>query len=263
MTRVRKNPILKKMVKGSFVFILLVLLATTRSFAQEVGAGLAVNHPIKGNVKTGSIVSAAAGGYALSRTEYDSQMIGVVVDTPAILVRVPSGEKTYPILSSGRANVLVSAAAGPIKKGDFITSSKIPGVGQKAVRGGFVLGIAQGDYAAADPKATGAIPVSISIHFDTNGKTSFSISDFFNFSIIAVQQKPVAFFQYVMAAFVVIVTFAVGFASFARSAKSGIEALGRNPLASRMIGFGIFLHVMVTLGIIAIGLILALVILKL
>ncbi|KKW33506.1 MAG: hypothetical protein UY78_C0010G0001, partial [Parcubacteria group bacterium GW2011_GWA1_53_13] len=38
---------------------------------------------------------------------------------------------------------------------------------------------------------------------------------------------------------------------------TGVEALGRNPLAGRLIEFGVFLNLFLTLGIIAIGIIIA------
>jgi len=66
----------------------------------------------------------------------------------------------------------------------------------------------------------------------------------------------------VVAAFIVIISFIFGFLSFSRVAARGVEALGRNPMAKKTIQLGILLNVIITLGIIVAGLLLATAILK-
>jgi F0F1-type ATP synthase membrane subunit c/vacuolar-type H+-ATPase subunit K len=44
-----------------------------------------------------------------------------------------------------------------------------------------------------------------------------------------------------------------GFIYFGKVARSGVEALGRNPLAARLIQFGIFINLLLTFGIMLLG----------
>jgi len=53
----------------------------------------------------------------------------------------------------------------------------------------------------------------------------------------------------------------LGFVAFGRVAGRGVEALGRNPLAARVIQLGIFLNVFITVAIIAAGILVAILIL--
>jgi F0F1-type ATP synthase membrane subunit c/vacuolar-type H+-ATPase subunit K len=62
---------------------------------------------------------------------------------------------------------------------------------------------------------------------------------------------------------VVILSFILGFISFGRIANTGVEALGRNPLAGKMIQFGIFLNVLITISIVIAGFALAYFVLRL
>jgi F0F1-type ATP synthase membrane subunit c/vacuolar-type H+-ATPase subunit K len=70
-------------------------------------------------------------------------------------------------------------------------------------------------------------------------------------------------FKYFIAALIVFASFFFGFYIFGRVAGKGVEALGRNPLASKMIEMGIVMNVVITVVIILSGLGLALVILRL
>ena len=52
----------------------------------------------------------------------------------------------------------------------------------------------------------------------------------------------------------VIMGFGLGFIYFGRIAKAGVEAIGRNPLASRTITSGLVLHILLTIVIVGAGL---------
>ncbi|HRN96392.1 MAG TPA: hypothetical protein PLD54_03025, partial [Candidatus Levybacteria bacterium] len=70
-------------------------------------------------------------------------------------------------------------------------------------------------------------------------------------------EEPTTVFKYFLAGLIMVLAFVIGFFSFGRIANTGIEALGRNPLASRMIQLGIMLNVLITVAIIASGLVMA------
>ena len=69
--------------------------------------------------------------------------------------------------------------------------------------------------------------------------------------------EPLESLRYLLAFLIVIIAFSVGLIYFGRVAKSGVEAVGRNPLARRMIEISVILHVALTIAIILIGLAIA------
>jgi F0F1-type ATP synthase membrane subunit c/vacuolar-type H+-ATPase subunit K len=60
--------------------------------------------------------------------------------------------------------------------------------------------------------------------------------------------------RYLTAALMVILGFVLGFVYFGRIAKAGVEAIGRNPLSSKTIEFGLILHILLTIVIVGAGL---------
>lgn len=244
------------------------LLLSPNVYAQEADtSSLGIAHYFKvedEQVEDGSIISFTPKGYFLTIKEYDPTITGVVTNTPALELNLEeTEEKTYPVVSSGNVEVRVSAEGGEIKKGDLITSSTNPGVGIKATKSGFVLGVAQEDFSL---KETGKIAVSLNIHFFYSTQDSpikKSLKDILSLSALAAIESPSAVFKYLVAAVVVVTSFAVGFFTFARVAKNGVEALGRNPLAGKIIQLGIFFNVLITISIVLSGLVVAYLIIRL
>lgn len=264
------------MIGAFFVglFCLLTFSLATKVLAQSqdpVSLGIANYYPIQGNdIKDGSIVSSSPKGYFLTSASYDPTLVGVVSNNPAVALNLEGQSgKTYAVVASGTVQVLVSSINGDIKKGDPITSSTIPGVGMRATKTGYALGTALDDYSSSDTKALGKINISMNLHYSfakiTSGadNTKANLLDIANLSILATYESPIAVFKYVVAAVVILISFVLGFVSFGRVAKSGIEALGRNPLAARMIQFGIFLNVLITIAIIVSGIFIAYFVLRL
>ena len=68
---------------------------------------------------------------------------------------------------------------------------------------------------------------------------------------------PLTSLRYILAALIALVSFFIGFSSFGKISTNSIEALGRNPLASRIIKSAIFLNFVFTIGIMGVGLVVA------
>src|SRR3989344_484747 len=243
---------MKKIASLGLLTVLLTFVGVT--LAQDVSTSIAlpVNVEEK-NVKDGDIITATSKGYKLSNYAYDPSVYGVVTTNPAVFIKEISG-KSRSVVSFGNTLVRVSTINGAIAKNDPITSSSIPGVGQKAEVNGFILGIALEDYKSNNPNSI--------------GKTAVSIDPHYNATFIAVRTNlvqnlksvagapllsPLTTLRYILAAIVTIVSFVLGFIYFGRIARTGVEALGRNPLAARMIQLGIVINVVLTAGIILIG----------
>lgn len=217
------------------------------------------------DIKNGDLITFGQDGYKKTRKEYDQNVVGIVTENPAIWISFDVEGDSYTIATSGTVMLNVSAKNGEIKKGDLITTSTEAGVGMKATRSGFVVGNALEDFVSGDPNEVGQIPISLNVHFFYSTKQAInqSLSDILNLSALAFSEQPSAVFRYLIAGLVLLLSVVFAFFSFARIAKNGIEALGRNPLAGKIIQIGIVFNVIITVTIIASGAIVAFIIVRL
>jgi len=256
-----------KYVVYVFTFLLFLftpLFADAATHVFDTSFGVAVSLPITDNEATdGAIISFSKEGYKVSRQAYDPHAIGIIAVNPAVEFNI-DGLGNTPVLSTGNIMVNVASVNGPITKGDPITTSDIPGVGMKAARSGFIIGSALNDYRESDKNKIGKIAVALNFHYlALQAQPGNNLFSFINLSALSVYEQPTVVFRYFLAGIIVLISIAFGFFSFGRTAGLGIEALGRNPLAARMIQFGIFLNVIMTIVIIIAGLVIAFFILQL
>lgn len=236
---------------GTFLFSILLivimsLFPTARAQETSLDVTGGIGTPIQidsESIKIGDIISLISGRYTLTSMAYDSSVVGVVVDNPTLVVGKQSENKSYIIVSEGIALVRVSSIHGPIQTGDYITTSVIPGIGAKADQFGVIIGTALTDYTEEDPEIIGVIPVKLGISV---------------YSILSnLTANPRNAFRYILAFFVAAVSIISGFIYFGKVAKSGVESLGRNPLAARLIYISVFFHLLLTLLITSAGVIIA------
>jgi len=236
--------------------ITLLISFSTQTNGQDRSSGVAISIPITDkDTRDGSIISSSAKGYVLSHVAYDPSIYGVISEDPSLYIQNTNLPGAKPVVSSGKAFVQVSTINGAIRTNDFITSSEIPGVGQKASINGFVVGTALQNYSEVDTNKTGKILVSLHPRFNSSfiglrGNLIQILRDaggIYNLS-------PLASFRYILAAIIAIISFLLGFIYFGRVTRTGVEALGRNPLAGRMIQLNILFNLLLTIGIMAVGL---------
>ena len=268
----------KKILQTLIIFITLILTealffsnanaqTTSNNFSitTEGAASLGVAQIVElaqKDVKDGSIVSSSKDGVILSNTPYDPQVLGIVARDAAIIFSTSDVNNGVPVIPVGRVYVLVSTKDGIIKKGDEITTSTIPGVGVKATKDGYVLGPALEDY--TNTKQVGKIALNLELHyFNAKPTLAGSLSDIFKFALLPTKEGPAPIFKYIVAALVVLASVIFGFLSFGRTAAKGVEALGRNPAAGRIIQLGIIFNVIIVIAIIIAGLSVAFLILRL
>lgn len=215
------------------------------------------------DVKDGHIISSSSLGPIKTIIPYDPQILGVVSADAAIVLSI-SGENGVPVVSNGNVFVLVNTKNGEIKKGDLLTSSTTPGIGVKATKDGYMLGTAMADYKSSDPNKEGKIPVSLNLHyFNAKPTLAGTLTDIFKLALLPTKDSPAPIFKYIVAALVLIASLVLGFLSFGRAAAKGVEALGRNPMAGKIIHLGIIFNVVITVAIVAAGLVVAFLILRL
>lgn len=244
-----------------FCFLLFCICAFNKSLASNVSLDLNVQGE---DIVNGSIVSFDNDNYVLSSTPYDRSMIGVAELDPILsLDNILLQDGTF-VTTSGDVNVRVSAINGPIEVGDYITSSEIPGVGQKAQISGQVVGKALEPFNPQDPNEVAELLVNVNV---TTALVSESVpNDLLGMLRTGLQVPivtPLTTLRYIIAALVALIAFTLGFSTFGRVTSNSVEALGRNPLASRIIKSAVVLNFVFTVGVIAVGLLIAYLVLSL
>lgn len=239
----------------------LVFLAGSIS-AQVDSLGVAIPLSIDQKVVGGDVLCSYDGGISLCNEIYDPAIYGVVTDDPSIALESTDLSDAPLVVSQGDVVVKVSSSNGAISAGDLVTTSEIPGIAQKATVNGFVLGTALESYESPDPAAVGEILVSINIHPTSSfvGSRSNLVSNIRQ-AISAPIVAPLDSFRYLLAFLIALISFALGFIYFGRVVRTGVEATGRNPLASRTIQTMVIVNILVTIVIVVTGLAIALLIL--
>lgn len=254
--------LMMKFLKISLNFFIFFVLFAVNVNATSLSMSNFVPIIDKG-IKDGHIIISTSKGYSLSRQPYVQNIVGVISQNSAIVFSGQTTVKSHPVVSSGKTSVIVSTINGPIKKGDLVTTSSITGVGMKANKSGYVLGMALSEYTTKNTKQLGTVQIALNIRYATlNINVGGNLLDIFKLSSLATYEQPLTVFKYFIATLIIFTSFFFGFFVFGRIASKGVEALGRNPLAGKMIQLGIVFNVLITVVIILSGLGLALIILK-
>jgi hypothetical protein len=234
-----------------FIFSHAAILASAQD---NLSNGAATGTEINGTVENGDIITSSPQGYKLSTSPYDPQIFGVVSLKPALYFQDTVQKNEIPVMSTGQVVVRVSSINGNITKGDYITSSKIPGVGEKATDNGFVLGIAEQSYSSNNPHKVGALLMTLQPHYAqiTNDIIHTSFSSF-SLGLTESLNSPLGVIRYFVAGGITLLSFLLGFRFFARASNRGVEAIGRNPLAKQAILISIFINSIITITIMFFG----------
>ncbi|KKR80566.1 MAG: hypothetical protein UU26_C0014G0011 [Candidatus Daviesbacteria bacterium GW2011_GWC1_40_9] len=227
--------------------------------------------------KDGDILITTTGkGIIRASLPYDYHLFGVLQNQPLLAYR-RGDNKGQPVARFGNAQVNVTTLGGAIKAGDYITSSEIPGKGQKAIFSGYIIGVALAPFTETEGQkitqngkevASGKVPVALRIEYAelSRSKSNARLLDSFNVALFQNMQDPNKFIQvlrYIAAATTALMGFGLGFLTFSRSVPKGIEAIGRNPLAEKAILFSIALNIIFTVLTASLGIVAAAFILRL
>lgn len=248
----------------AFVAIFMVVNMDT-VFAQSSSSGVGYSQEVEiREIEDGQLVCYSNQGVKLCDEEFSVNMVGVYSENPAVMIVNDNLSNSKPVVDSGKAYVMVSSINGIIKRGDFLTSSKTPGVAQKADKSGNAIGVALENYDNSDPGAKEKILAVIDIKpviVATSARSNLIES--LKTALLAPTLTPLSSLRYLLAILVALISFVLGFVYFGRVAKTGVEAVGRNPLARNMIQLNIILNLAMTVAIMMAGLVLAYIILVL
>jgi len=179
-------------------------------------------------IQKGDIVSLKNNEIFRTNISYDENIIGVVGENP-LLVFGKETTGSVAVISYGKTLVKVTNQNGEIKKGDFITSSQKPGVGQKATESGFVIGMALEDLKEKE----GIIPVFVNIQYlniSTDKQTFGGIMKRILSSVSTPENVPDVL-KYLFSISLISITFLFSFLLFVKTLKEGIVGISQNPLA--------------------------------
>jgi hypothetical protein len=261
---------------GLLIAVTFVSSSTTKVWAQTGLSGIAYDVIISdADAVEGTIVTFDGDIFSLSTQTYDANVVGVVTENPVVAFRNPSVSEAVPIISTGSINVWVNAENGLILVNDRVTTSSTKGEAMKADAGGFVIGNALEPYDSEIDGERKLILVNFNPYFygQPEGEESEEseteelgflqrLSDLFSLNIEAAAESPSTAFKQTIASMVLLLSMVFAFFTFGRLAKNGIEAFGRNPLAARLIGLGMAMNVLIAIAIVAAGVIVAILILR-
>jgi len=232
--------------------LFILLFSVKLSSAQITSSGIAVSTPVTDpDAQDGDIICTYQSGNARCNKEYDT----AISDSPAAAIEDEDLQNSRLVISSGVSTVRVSSANGDISEGDFITTSQRSGIGVKADRNGYVLGMALENYESGDTNAIGRIQVMVNIH-PTGSLTGSrgNLLQFIREGLAVPVFDPVESLRYILAVAIVLISFTLGMIYFGRASRAGIEAIGRNPLAKKVIQLTVFLNITLTIVIVMVGL---------
>ncbi|MBI2330001.1 hypothetical protein HYU94_01280 [Candidatus Daviesbacteria bacterium] len=244
------------------LFIVLSILLTTNyllptTYAQQ-SQGIEVTsvyEVAESEAQEGDILKATDKGLVRTTIGFDNKIFGVIQDAPLLVYRSETQGK--PVVRSGVAQVNVTTLNGPIKYGDYITSSSIAGKGQKASESGYTVGMALGEFTGEGggqidgPRGkvgSGKIPVAVRIEYTelTNPRFAGRLFGFVGTAFLENISDPKQLgnvVRFVAAGLVILLSFTFGFLTFSRSIAKSIEALGRNPLAKATIQMSMIINI--------------------
>lgn len=247
------------------ITIIIFIIFPRAVYAQGNNLDAAYNYTVVDpEAQDGDILIYTDKGLTRANSAFSTTLFGVLQTNPVIEIQL-SEDEGQPVVRSGVANVNVVNTSGPVKKGDYITSSAKPGKGQKADKSGYMLGVA-----LADSGGSGQIPVALDIKYvDIYSTLSPGVNKFLKSLdniLLASTQNPEQFtklIRYLAAAAIVLGAFVISLFTFSRSMANSVEAIGRNPLAKKSIYFSLMLNVIVTVTTLIAGLATAFILIKL
>jgi hypothetical protein len=183
-------------------------------------------------------------------------MFGVVIPVsgaPIVLAPKIAKQQQLLVATGGRQTVLVSNQSGPIRIGDYISVSAIDGIGMKVGEGQEqILGKAAAAFTGTAnvvgtvklkdslgkeaPVAVGRIPVDIDIsHNPLFQKTVDFVPGFVKGVAVNVAGKPISVARIYLCTLILVAATAVSGVMLSSGIRSGMIAVGRNPLSKKSI----------------------------
>ncbi len=235
---------------ANLIFLLILTAHLNPISAQSVSS----QYNTKANIKSGELISVINNYARLTNNNNISQFTGIANQNSY------SGEVSIAI--SGIAYTYVSNSDGNIQKGDYITSSNIPGIGEELAGKGVSIGKALSNFNINSAKKYDGtyiekLPVLIDINYINvnTGEDSFSP---LAYSIGNPQiRKTLSLAQLVSIIFILIASVILAMTIIARSARNTIKNTSRNPLNKSEIIRNFYKVAAISIGIVIAGILIS------
>jgi hypothetical protein len=197
---------------------------------------------------------------------------GVVVGANDTAVLISNEKEKVFVATNGRFPVLVSDQGGDIKVGDYITASAISGVGMKSnervaivvgksteafssKNGNIVVGTAKIKDSSGKERVVKISRITVDLGIGRNPlqKTDESLPAALKRASELIAGKPVSPIRVYMSLLILVVSAAIAGSLTYSAVRSGLIAIGRNPLGKRAIIRGMFQVVIIALMVFVAG----------
>lgn len=203
----------------------------------------------------------------------EREMLGVVVsagDAPVSLSTAGVDQEVF-VATYGQYDVLVSSQNGPIKNGDLIAVSSLRGVGMKSDNDRrFIVGKALHDFnGKTDVSGTttlqtghggrivalGRIPVEIAVGNNPSyhKEDQAGVPDFLRKMAQVVTDQPISAFRIYASLGILVISLLIAGTVLFIGVRTGMTAIGRNPLAKRSITRNLVQVILMSLIIFVLG----------
>lgn len=241
--------VIKKIIAVLVLFVFFADTVHAASITYEFSA------PTK--LTNGTIVSLDTKTKTVSKTVKSTvdQMYGVIANAGDISISDTGQSQKVPVATTGVVPTLVSTANGDINIGDPITVQSIEGIGERAIRSGRVVGIAQSNFTDRSKGAkkvtttskgvkhdvyVGFVDVKVSASDYTPATALINQRDARNRNMLEkiadnLTGKIVKPMGLIIAGLVLLVGIFVSAFLITSSSYSSMIAIGRNPLAEKKV----------------------------
>ncbi|MBX4190655.1 hypothetical protein KW794_01060 [Candidatus Saccharibacteria bacterium] len=241
--------------------VLLVAIFARAASADNVVQGYAASEPVQpGMVVT--IDKAASKSVKPAPADNSNLIYGVAVDpSDAPITLVGQNSKVF-VATTGTYQVLVTAGAGPIKPGDYISMSSINGIAGKAQVGQpVILGKAQSSFngndnvvSTSDKVKIGRVYISIGVAKNPLANSDPTLPFFLRKVANSVANRSVPVIRVYTALLIFLLAVVATVVILWSGVNSSLISLGRNPLSRHVIFSGMYKVVFTGLGVLIIGL---------
>jgi hypothetical protein len=257
------------------LFALVIMTSAAAAASSDVSGAVTQSYSADSSVLSGMVVELKSKSQVVTPLPNQdvANMLGVVVPADdASVVLTPQSASTQQVLvaTSGRYDVLVSNQNGSIKTGDYLAVSALPGIVMKASADqAEIIG-----RAAAAFNGTGNVISTVSLKNSLGSKATVAITQlpvnvqlapnplyqggndlpgFLSRAASSITNKQVSSTRVYLSIVVLAATIFVIGSMFYGGVRSGIMAIGRNPLAKKAIGQGLIQTIITGLIIFVIG----------
>ena len=256
------------MVACLILFLLLSAPAST-SAASAISQGFQTNNT---EIVPGSLLSLTSAQGGVVEPSTSSNVAGLVgVASTKSLIELSGSGKNIQVVVSGLTQALVSNINGDIHTGDKITTSPFAGIGMKATSPTEIVGTAQANLSSVktvrenvtDKKGkkqnitVGDMPIEVSIAYfsaNQNGSSIF-VPAFLQSIANSVAGSQVSPLRVLTSALVLVLGFTTVCVILYTSIRTSITAIGRNPLANRVVRKGLVDVLVMATGILTVTII--------